>query len=89
MYGVRPGRPPEKSVTFITYNGERLHVCNCATFKFDKTKETAEVNTIISLTSKQAGEVAEIVGFYPREGDVHYVEDIDKIRKIRKIVSSM
>jgi hypothetical protein len=47
------------------------------------------VNTIISLSNAKASRVREIIGFWPDEGDVHYIEDEKKEADIRGVILTL
>lgn len=47
------------------------------------------MNTIFSLMGKDATRASEILGFWPKEGEVHYITDVTKKVDIRNIILNL
>lgn len=79
----------KKKQQFITVRDGRMSYC--VNEVYGKGDNTSECNVIIVFTNEQAGKVAEAIGFYPREGDTHYIADEDAsiLRKISDLISSI
>lgn len=75
----------------IIYKENRMSICTQKTFKNKESGDSMEINIIYVLSQNQAGRVAELIGFYPKEGDMHYIDEKDSVRelKIRDIITSL
>lgn len=84
MYAEPRGkRITSKLQIAIVVKDEKMCICTQKIFKNKDSNESMEINTVFVLTPKQAGNVAETIGFYPKEGNVHQVDENDFKRKLK------
>lgn len=70
----------KKVETFITVKEGRMCVCTYSQYKEEGEKESLDVSTIVALTKIQAGEVARVIGLYPKEGNRHFISEEEAFR---------